>query len=151
MTKIDDVYKKFGETGEAAQLLEAQLGNTLLKIRVDEEYLTTNQNKKLARSILTKIERSTLGGLLNSVKKVGGWENLESLFQKALNERNRLSHSFYREHNFRRNSNEGCEIMIKDLKKMYTTILEAYKISLILSGHDIGFLDSDLPEKHLPI
>jgi hypothetical protein len=30
MTSLDDVYRKFGETAEAAQLLETELGNILL-------------------------------------------------------------------------------------------------------------------------
>ncbi|MGK0292731.1 MAG: hypothetical protein ACI9U1_001116 [Porticoccaceae bacterium] len=32
MTSLDDVYLKFGETAEAAQLLEAEPGNILLLI-----------------------------------------------------------------------------------------------------------------------
>lgn len=47
MTNLDDVYRKFGETAEVTQLLETQLGNLLLEIKVTEEDLIHNQNKNL--------------------------------------------------------------------------------------------------------
>lgn len=152
MTNLNDVYRKFGETAEAAQLLETQLGNILLSIEEIEIDLIQHHDKELARYILNKINRSTLGGLLKSVeKRLGGSKVTNSIFENALHERNRLSHSFYREHNFRRNSSQGCEIMLQDLEKMHETILEAYKVTLALSGHDIESLDLPLPTRHLPI
>jgi hypothetical protein len=33
MLTLDDVYSKFGEAAEAAQLLETELGNMLLLVR----------------------------------------------------------------------------------------------------------------------
>lgn len=152
MTSLDDVYRKFGETAEAAQLLETELGNILLLIEGTEKGLIEHEDKELARNILKKIERSTLGGLLKSVeKKIGGAKVTSSIFEKALKERNRLAHSFYREHNFRRNTSEGCQIMLQDLEKMHETILDAYKVTLALSGIDIESLDLPLPKGHLPI
>lgn len=152
MTSIDDVYRKFGETAEAAQLLETQLGNILLKIEGSEKGLFEVEDKELAKNILKKIERSTLGGLLKSVeKKIGGAEITSSLFENALKDRNKLSHSFYREHNFRRNSSGGCKIMHQDLERMHKTILEAYTVALALSGIDTESLELPLPSGHLPI
>jgi hypothetical protein len=75
----------------------------------------------------------------------------EPIFKKALKERNRLSHSFYREHNFRRNSFEGCQVMLEDLEVMHETILEAYTVVLAISGFDIKSLELSLPKGHLPI
>jgi hypothetical protein len=152
MANLDDVYRKFGETAEAAQLLETELGNILLIKEGSEIGLFEDQDEELARNILRKIERSTLGALLKSIeKKVGGPEVTKTIFEKALSERNRLSHSFYREHNFRRNSPEGCEIMLQDLEKIHEAILDAYKITLALSGIDVESLDLPLPTKHVPI
>jgi hypothetical protein len=152
MTSLDDVYRKFGETAESAQLLETELGNILLLIEGSEKGLLEKEDKDLARTIFKKIERSTLGGLLKSVeKKIGGFEATKNVFERALNERNRLSHSFYREHNFRRNTPEGCQIMLEDLRKMHETILGAYTIALALSGVDIESLEIPLPTGHLPI
>jgi len=84
-------------------------------------------------------------------KKIGGSKVTETIFVNALNERNRLSHSFYRDHNFRRNSSEGCEVMLQDLEKMHETILEAYIVTLALSGIDIESLDLPLPKGHSPL
>jgi hypothetical protein len=152
MTSLDDVYLKFGETAEAAQLLETELGNILLLIEGSEKGLLEKKDKELARTILKKIERSTLGRLLKSVeKKIGGFEAVENIFERAWYERNRLSHSFYREHNFRRNTPKGCQIMLEDLKKTHETILGAYTIALALSGVDIESLEIPLPIDHLPI
>ena len=152
MKSLNDVYRKFGETAEAAQLLETELGNILLLIEGTEKGLLEKENKELARTILRKIEKSTLGRLLKSLEnKLGGYENTENIFQNALNERNRLSHSFYREHNFRRNTPEGCQIMIEDLEKMHKTILRAYSLTLALSGIDLESVDIPLPTSHLTI
>ena len=152
MANLDDVYRKFGEAAEAAQLLETELGNILLAIEGSEKGLLERQDKELARNILNKIERSTLGTLLRSIEnKIGDSKTTNTILEKALHERNRLSHSFYREHNFRRNSSEGCEVMLQDLEKMHEAILEAYKITLALSGIDIESLDLPLPTGHVPI
>jgi hypothetical protein len=84
MTSLDDVYLKFGETAEAAQLLETELGNILLLIEGSEKGLLEKKDKELARTILKKIERSTLGRLLKSVeKKIGGFEAVENIFERA--------------------------------------------------------------------
>lgn len=152
MVDLNDVYRKFGETAEAAQLLETELGNILIGIKVNEKDLLIRQDKKLAREILTKIERSTLGTLLKSInKKIGGSEVVKTIFEDALNERNQLSHSFYRKHNFRRNHSEGCQIMLKDLENMHETILKAYKVALELSGIDVDSLNLTFSTEHLPI
>ncbi|MFZ0981192.1 MAG: hypothetical protein WAN23_17455, partial [Candidatus Acidiferrales bacterium] len=78
--------------------------------------------------------------------------NLEDVLAKALDERNRLFHSFYRQHNFRRNSDEGRQRMLDDLESIHTTLLDAYKAVMLLSGVDLGKLSvPELPTKHLPI
>jgi hypothetical protein len=47
---LDDVYRKFGETAEAAQLLETQLGNMLLLSHGAEAGLFTEPNPEIAAS-----------------------------------------------------------------------------------------------------
>ena len=151
MSILDDVYRKFGETAEAAQLLETQLGNLLLFIEGAEENLFDQQNKELAQRIVNKINKSTLGSLLKKIEEKMGGVAATSILENALNERNRLSHSFYREHNFRRNSPDGCKIMLQDLEKIHEIILEAYVFSLALSGTDIESLELPLPKNHVQI
>ena len=48
MTSLDDVYRKFGETSEAAQLLETELGNMLMMIKGLENNLIMEKNPDLA-------------------------------------------------------------------------------------------------------
>ena len=111
-TSLDDVYRKFGEAAEAAQLLETELGTILLFHRaVIEEVVKANQtgieiqkDPTLAGSILAKINKQTLGQVLKRIDfKSRNLQEVEELLLLALEARNRLSHSFYRDHNFRRN------------------------------------------------
>jgi hypothetical protein len=48
MSTLNDVYQKFGEVSEAAQLLETELGTLLLSIRADEHALFSGGNPELA-------------------------------------------------------------------------------------------------------
>lgn len=156
MPTLDDVYRKFGETAEAAQLLETELGSMLLLERAVDENLIAKPNSKLAADLYEKINRHTLGQLLRELNNTPlSLDALDSLLSKALQERNRLSHSFYRHHNFRRND-EGRAIMLQDLDSIHSTLLEAYKAVMLLSGIDLDALvnatnDFQGPTKHVPI
>ena len=151
MTSLDDVYRKFGETAEAAQLLETELGNMLLMIKGLEENLILEPNPDLALSIYKKINKSTLGQLLKQIgKSTNSIDEMLSMLERAQKERNRLSHSFYKEHNFRRNTNEGRSIMLEDLNNIHDLLLDAYKAVLRISGIDLDDdTDMPLPTKHL--
>ncbi|MBL7130597.1 MAG: hypothetical protein ISS45_04235 [Candidatus Omnitrophica bacterium] len=153
MSTLDDVYRKFGEASEAAQLFETELGNVLIQIGAVEANLLNEPNQDRASELLKKINRQTLGQLLKNVssstESVG---HLEALLLRALAERNRLSHSFYRRHNFRRNSEEGRAFMLNDLESIHDTLLEAYKAVMLLSGIDLDAAHIDqLPIRHVPI
>ena len=152
MTSLDDVYRKYGETAEAAQLLETELGNILLLAEGVEQGLLERTDSKLAKEILEKINRRTLGRLLKSVeKKLGGSGAVLSIFQEALAERNRLAHSFYREHNFRRNSDSGRLVMLQDLEDMHEKLIAALIAVHAIAGNDLESADGILPSGHLPI
>jgi hypothetical protein len=153
MPKLDDVYGKFGFTAEAAQLLETELGNALLKHGIVEENLVNQPNPNRAADLFRQINERTLGQLIAKLKgKNQSIADLEDMLAKALDERNRLFHSFYREHNFRRNSDEGRQRMLNDLESIHETLLGAYKAVMLLSGVDLDKLSAtELPTKHLPI
>jgi len=122
---LDDVYRKFGEVSEAAQLLETELGTLLLWRHVIEEDLLGKDGKR-ATEIMQRINRQTLGTLIKNAKgESQPVEGIAELLERALRERNRLSHSFYRRHNFRRNSGEGRAVMMQDLDAIHAVILEA--------------------------
>jgi len=149
MATLDEVYRKFGEVSEAAQLLETELGNFLLCVHGAEHDLFCGDKPELATEILEKINRSTLGQVLKQVGSSAKFPvPLDRLFADALAERNRLAHHFYREHNFRRNTDEGRAKMIEDLETMHETILKAYQAALALSGIDLHKSVVPLPTKH---
>ena len=153
MLKLDDVYWKFGFAAEAAQLLETELGNALIEHGIVEENLANQRNPTRAADLFRQINHHTLGQLIIKLKtKNQSIPNLEGVLTKALDERNRLFHSFYRQHNFRRNSDEGRQRMLDDLESIHKTLLDAYKAVMLLSGVDLDKLSAtELPTKHLPI
>jgi hypothetical protein len=167
MPTLDDVYRKFGEAAEAAQLLETDLGTMLLFFGVVDEGLISpalDVDSKGAADLLRRINRQTLGQLLrNSKRHTDGLDKLEPLLARALEERNRLAHSFYRHHNLRRNSDAGRSIMLQDLKSIHATLLAAWKAVNLLQGIDLEALTQetktgkvadpgdDSPLVHLPM
>lgn len=144
MPTLDDVYRKFGEAAEAAQLLETDLGTMLLFFGVVDEGLISpalEVDSKAATDLLERINRQTLGQLLrNSKRHTDALNELEPLLVGALEERNRLAHSFYRQHNLRRNSDAGRAIMLKDLAFIHATLIAAWKAVNLLQGIDLDAL-----------
>jgi DNA primase len=153
MPTLDQVYRKFGEAAEAAQLLETEFGNMLLAARCIDEGLIESKNPSRAADILDSVNRQTLGQLLKALNnQTQSLDALDNLLSKALQERNRLFHSFYRKHNFRRNSEEGRILMLQDLEAIHSALLDAYKTVLKLSGVDLDAVAGiELPTRHLPI
>ena len=138
MPTLDDVYRKFGEASEAAQLLETVLGNLLLVHKCIDAGLFENPDPSRATAIYDQINKQTLGRLIRSLGKVGASTvGLEQLLSDALVSRNRLAHSFYLEHNLRRNSDDGREVMLSDLEAIHENLLDAYKAVSLLSGVDL--------------
>ena len=157
MPTLDEVYRKFGEVSEAAQLLETELGTMLLTHKCIDAGLLKRPSSEKATAIHEHVTKQTLGKLIRSLGPIGGIsDNLEQLLCNALATRNRLTHSFYLQHNFRRNSDEGREEMLRDLEAMHDDLLDAYKAVLLLSGVDLDALvdefgDIPLPTGHLKI
>jgi hypothetical protein len=153
MPSLENVYEKFGAVAEAAQLLETQIGNTLLSMAVTERDLATWQNLTLAKKVFAEVDRKTLGQLMATFLKNGAVSpDLEQLLVSALEDRNRLNHAFYRSHNFHRNSERGRVIMLQDLDSMHGNIIAAYVAMMRLSGVDIEQIDTaPSPTRHLPL
>ena len=144
MLTLDDVYRKFGETSEAAQLLETELGTMLLEMTAIEADLINSPDSERATEIYKKINRHTLGQLIKKLgKKTNDVEHLESLLHQALATRNKLAHSFYLQHNLRRNSEEGRAIMMNDLEGMHEQLLNAYKAVMLLQSIDLEKLTAE--------
>ena len=153
MPSLEDVYQKFGFTSEAAQLLETELGTILFRSGAVEQNLFEVQDPDSAYTLFCNINRKTLGQLMLGVKNTSvSVVHLEELLSKALKERNRLSHSFYRQHNFRRNSGDGCKVMLDDLENIHEVLIEAYKAVMLLSGIDFNEMSSsNAPTEHVSL
>ena len=148
MPTLDEIYRKFGQVSEAAQLIETELGTLQMFPRAIDEGIVTptlKVDRKRAAELLAKINRQTLGQHINETgKHTDALDGLELTLSTALKERNRLSHHFYREHNLHRNTDAGRAIMLEDLESIHTTLIEAYKAIMLLSGINLDVL----VEKH---
>lgn len=151
MATLDEVYRKFGEVSEAVQLLEIQLGNMLIEFECVNSGLLEHPDSETATEVFAQVNEQTLGKLIRSLESVwNSTEGLEQLLRDALDSRNRLTHSFYLEHNFRRNSADGCDVMLGDLETIHECVLEAYKAIMRLYDIDLEeHIDIPLPTKHL--
>jgi hypothetical protein len=138
MPSYDDVYRKFGQSAEAAQLLETELGTLLLIMGCLDADLLYNPDPEKAMGIYNKINCQTMGQLLRNANiSVQELEPLKVLLTTALKSRNDLSHSFFRRHNFRIHSERGRGIMMDDLGKIHANIFEAYKAVMRIMGDDL--------------
>jgi hypothetical protein len=149
MPSIDDVYRKFGEVSEVAQLVETELGTMLLFFGVVDEGLITPTleviDRKRATELLGRINRQTLGQLVKNTKRhTDALDQLDPLLSAALEERNRLSHHFYRQHNLCRFSDAGRSLMLDDLQSIHDTLIKAYKALNLLSGIDLDAVTEEL-------
>ena len=157
MATLDDVYRKYGEASEAAQLLETQLGNLILDHECVDAGLLEDPDPDRATAIYKRVTRQTLGRLMKRLRSItDSHVDLGELLRDALASRNRLAHSFFLQHNFRRNSHQRREVMLRDLEAIHDDLLEAYKAVLFLSGIDLEALaaepgDIALPTGYLPI
>ena len=157
MPKRDDVYRKFGEVSEAAQLLETELGTLLMTHKCVDAGFLEQPDPGRATAILDQVNKQTLGRLIQSLDSiVESTENLEQLLGDALASRNRLTHSFYLQHNVRINSEEGREVMLHDLETIHKDLVRAYDAAFRLSEIDLKKLTEDfgttaLLTGHLPL
>ncbi len=150
---LNDVYCKFGEVSEAVQLLETELGNLLLFSKAIEERLFVRKDRDVAKQILDKVNKSTLGQLLLQLRGNNeGLDKLNDILTIAKFERNRLIHSFYRQHNLRRNSVTGRLLMMQDLELIHDKVIMAYKeVSKLSVGYTDKVKLEELPTDYLPI
>ena len=157
MATRDDVYRKYGEASEAAQLLETELGNLLLEHDCIDAGLFKHSDPDRATAIYRRINKQTLGQLIRSLGSISELSvELDQQLDRALASRNRLTHAFFLQHNFRLNSDHGRDVMLRDLETVHEQLLEAYKAVLLLSGIDLERRaaeqkDSKLPTDHLPM
>lgn len=151
MATLDEVYRKFGEVAEAAQILETALGNLLMMHKCIDADLNNRPNPNLATEFYEQINQETLSRLMKSLRQSGYFnENLDQLLRDALVTRNRLTHSFYEQHNFRRFSNDGREIMLRDLEAIHEVLLEANNAVIHINEGKLKTLGTEIGEIPIP-
>jgi hypothetical protein len=129
MATREELYAKFGETAEAGQLFETELGTLLLSFSALENGWHVTPDPAEARKTLAQIEAHTLGRLLGALKgKISFDEHLAERFASALRARNRLNHGFYERHNFKIQTDEGRDVMIADLEELHEELLQSWRI-----------------------
>jgi hypothetical protein len=134
-----ELYTKYGIAAEAAQLFETELGTLLLALRGLENDWHIIPDGVAAREVLDSIDRSTLGRVLNDLKRhITIESDLEERFSSALKARNRLAHGFFERHNFKIQTEGGRREMIADLDglhgELFTAWRAASKLTTIISA-----------------
>lgn len=134
MVDRGELYAKYGIAAEAAQLFETEMGTLLLGLQGLENDWQVLPDGAAAREVLDKIDRSTLGRLLNDLKRYITIEgDLEEVFASALNARNQLMHGFFERHNFRIQTEDGRKMMIADLDRLHGECFEAWRTAAKLT------------------
>lgn len=150
MPTLDDVYRKFGEVSEAAQLLETDVGTVMMFLGAVDQGLISPELKvdsQRAARLMDRINRQTLGQLIRTTQQLtDAFGPIETLLAEALDERNRLAHCFYRQHNLRKFSNKGRAIMMNDLESMHEVLLAAWKAVNMIQGIDLDALVKQMDE-----
>ncbi|WP_343343453.1 hypothetical protein WJT74_07895 [Sphingomicrobium sp. XHP0239] len=128
MANRHELYAKYGIAAEAAQLFETELGTLLLGLSGLENDWHVWPDGVAAREVLDNIDRSTLGRLLNDLKRYITIEgDLEEGFASALRARNQLMHGFFERHNFKIQTEDGRKVMIADLERLHGECFEAWR------------------------
>ena len=69
MLELDDLYRKFGDVAEGAQLLETERGTLIINHECIAADLVENPNRDHATEIYDRINKKTLGQLIKALDK----------------------------------------------------------------------------------
>jgi hypothetical protein len=129
------LYAVFGMAAEKAQVLETEAGNVALfyvSLLVNTDEITPEETA-MFRSLMDDVNRKTLGALLSHIKKQLKLDDaMISILDDGMEQRNYLTHRFFRFHNFALFSAEGRKVMLADLITIQTKLDRAHTtLSLI--------------------
>lgn len=114
-----EIYAYFGLAAFAANLLESSLINWTVALRLGNLSGTKRQDFETA---FGHFEKRTLGQLLRATRELTAVPtDLDSVLTKALSERNRLIHHFFREHAVNATHPAGQKVIIGELSSMIKT------------------------------
>jgi hypothetical protein len=110
-----ELYAEFGIAAEKAQVLEVDAGNvalSFLALFVDTDQISAEQ-RDMFRRIVDDVDRKTLGILLKIIKRgITIDPSILRVVDEALEQRNYLTHKFFRTHNFALFDAAGRKVMI---------------------------------------
>jgi hypothetical protein len=120
-----ELYAEFGIAAEKAQVFEVDAGNvalSFLALFVDTDQISTEQ-RDMFQKLTDDVDRKTLGSLLRLIKSVITIDQtILRVVDEALEQRNYLTHKFFRTHNFALFDVAGRKAMIDELKHIQSKL-----------------------------
>jgi hypothetical protein len=120
-----ELYAEFGIAAEKAQVFEVDAGNvalSFLALFVDTDQISTEQ-RDMFQKLTDDVDRKTLGRLLRLIKSVITIDQtILRVVDEALEQRNYLTHKFFRNHNFALFDVAGRKAMIDELKHIQSKL-----------------------------
>ncbi len=131
---MNEVYKKFGEASELAQLLEHELGTLLIRIFGVSPNLVTDK-PELAWTLLDDEHRPTLNLFIRQQKGQHQEEQITQELNEAFKAQHGINHGFFRMYH-------GCSEaeMLEALEAVIMILWQGYRSVMLLSGVDIDDL-----------
>ncbi len=130
MATIEQVYHDAGRALEAACLLETELGTCLLVLDALETGSFANPDADAYLRLREAIDSNTLGRSIRAIKsKLSITENMDSVFQEALEARNFLAHRFFPHHGMNIHDPGGRDEMVAHIDKLRDAVWAAYTIA----------------------
>jgi hypothetical protein len=127
MATREAVYQAAGKALELAQLLETEIGTSLLALDALETKSFLRPDADAYTRLRDAIDGQTLGRSLKQIKsRLNLDDNLEDVFADALESRNFLAHRFYAQHGTRIFEPAGCDHMIAHIDKLREKLMRAY-------------------------
>ena len=111
--------------------MRTELGTLLLYVQGVQNGWHVVPDRQSAQAALNDIERSTLGGLISTLKKrVRNRRAARRPFCVRVAGKKPLeNHGFYERHNFKIETDEGRGEMFADLEKLHTELFNAWQIA----------------------
>ncbi|TCT58378.1 hypothetical protein [Vibrio crassostreae] len=128
---MDEVYRKFGEASELAQLLEHELGTLLIRILGVSPNLVTDK-PELAWTLLDDEHRPALNLFIRQQKGQHDDEQTVLALNEAFKAQHALHHGFFRIYH----GSSDTE-MLEALETVVMSLWQGYRSIMLLSGVDI--------------
>ena len=120
----------YGITGRF--VFETALGTVVLAAKGHNNDWYCVQNPEMAGKALSKINSSTLGGILKDLKRelsFGEDGSLVAQFERGLLARNRLFHGFFESHAYKIQTDEGRDEMIVDHEELHDELFRCWRVA----------------------